>query len=768
MAMLLGKYHFLAIAVILTVWSVMGPWSLIPIAGLVALGCHLFYKKSLLGGIFCFFVMIAWIDAAFIPDHSILNPKQTVFAGKITDIPKFDGDQLSFSYHTNQGETVLLKYRLKSNNEKKELSDQLKVGMSCRTSGRLTAPAPPSNFHAFDYKQYLRHQHIFWILDNQTFTSCTNQYLTPLDHIKQFRQSNIERVNQRFPYPVNAMINALVFGDRGGIDQDLINAYQSLGVIHLLAVSGLHVGLIIGCLYFIGLRLGFIKEHVIVGLLITIPIYIALTGAAPSVVRAGLMAMMLLTSTLWKLRMHTLDTISIVCFVMILYDPHVLYQLGFQLSFIVTSAFLISAPIVEERIARPIMKLFMLTVVAQLASFPIIVYHFYNLSLLSFLMNLIFIPLITYFVLPMAIMTFLLSYLSQSLSNLFAFVLRIVLKYAHDVLLFLNHHPFMVLNYGSASFLVLIAICICAYFVFYFWERFENKWSGWLLGSLFLVCYFVSVVANDFSPYGKITFLDVGQGDSIFIKLPFHEGNILIDTGGVLPFNRKAWEEREDPFQVGRDVVLHEMKAMGIHRIDTLVLTHRDYDHIGGVKDLIGKIPITQIVISDYFNATDNEKALFQKAEHNHIAIKKVRAGDTVQYKHDRFDVLSPFSMSADPNNGSIVLAAKLGGVSWLFTGDLEKEGELNLLNHDHRLSTDVLKIGHHGSKTSTSDQWLDHLHPKIAVISVGEHNRYGHPDPTVIERLHKHDIKILRTDLQGAIQFTFTKDKVTDIKFVK
>ncbi|WKB36889.1 MBL fold metallo-hydrolase [Terrilactibacillus sp. S3-3] len=142
------------------------------------------------------------------------------------------------------------------------------------------------------------------------------------------------------------------------------------------------------------------------------------------------------------------------------------------------------------------------------------------------------------------------------------------------------------LNYGSLSPLMLVLALVCIYAVLCFWEKFKGWWSSALLVGSFLIIYGFVGFIDSINPYGSVTFLDVGQGDSILIKLPHQEGTVLIDTGGTIPYKQDDWEKRKKPFEVGRDVVLHEIRALGIRSIDTVVLTHRDFDHIGGCRGL--------------------------------------------------------------------------------------------------------------------------------------------------------------------------------------
>jgi len=237
----------------------------------------------------------------------------------------------------------------------------------------------------------------------------------------------------------------------------------------------------------------------------------------------------------------------------------------------------------------------------------------------------------------------------------------------------------------------------------------------------------------------------------------------LIDAGDKLQFNTEKWRMRKSAFSVGKDVIVPLLKSKGITKIDQLIITHGDYDHIGSASYLMETMKIKQLTLGDGNIETDLEKQLIEQARSQDVLIKKVKAGDIIGTNEIPFYVLSPQDMNVDSaNDQSIVLFVELGGLKWLFMGDLEMKGELKLIGKYQKLKTDVVKIGHHGSKTSSTEDFIQTIQPAIAVISVGENNSYGHPAPEVMSRLYDHRIKIYRTDEGGAIRYIFTKNTGT------
>ncbi|MFC4618054.1 DNA internalization-related competence protein ComEC/Rec2 [Camelliibacillus cellulosilyticus] len=728
---------------------------------------YLFFKIRVLALFFALIWIIAWVDAAFHDSPTVLQPSGTHWIGKITDWPAIDGDQLTVNVLINQKEVIRLSYKIKSLKEKRFLEKDLLVGMICQADGLLSKPDPPTNFHGFNYPNYLRNQGIHWLLKADRLT-CQNGPITIVDRVKRLRQEGLRLVNTRFPEPLTGIIGALVFGDRAQMDPDLIDAYQNLGLIHLLAISGLHVGIVIGALYIVLLRFGWMKEHVRLFLLvIVLPFYAILTGLAPSVLRAALMIAVVLALSFIKYKPPPLSVLSFACLLLLFFHPAVLYDVGFQLSFLVTFAIVLSAPTIMSRYSSRAVQTLMMTAIAQIATLPILLSNFYAVSFLGFFLNVIYIPYISVIILPLSIFTFLIVWLLPGFGSLSTSLLNTLVSPAHDALLWANQlHSFTVVT-GELGGMALLLLCVGCWLVLFTWEVVRKTLTVFLpIGFLVLVAG-SHVLVTWLDPYGSVTFIDVGQGDSFLIQLPHRGGTMLIDTGGNLPFAKQPWQRKRKPFNVGRDVVLKELKGYGINKIDWLVLTHEDFDHIEGLTGLLGKIPIGTILISDYFQPTEPIKAWFQKARGLGIHLKQLTAGDQWRKGSAAFKVLGPDRSTADSNNRSIVMEAWLGGVTWLFTGDLEKEGEQRLVKDYPNLRVDVLKAGHHGSKTSSSERFLKLIRPKLAVISVGKNNRYGHPHPSVVNRLKDMAIPTLRTDQNGAIRVIFKKDKVLSVETV-
>lgn len=255
--------------------------------------------------------------------------------------------------------------------------------------------------------------------------------------------------------------------------------------------------------------------------------------------------------------------------------------------------------------------------------------------------------------------------------------------------------------------------------------------------------------------------LDVGQGDAILIITPFHRQAVLIDTGGMLTFEKETWQVRETATTAGEKLV-SIIKAEGVKKLDRVFLTHADQDHVGSLRELAEGLPIDAVYFPKGAEGNAAFAAVLLELQSQHqVGLFPLLGKVDLEIDADFvFHILAPLAPGEGGNEDSLVIQTSIGGLDWLFTGDLGEEGEEVLMRTYPDLKTDVLKIGHHGSATSSSEGFLDHVQPELALISAGKQNRYGHPDAQILERLELRNIPIFRTDRQGAIHFLYGSEE--------
>lgn len=688
----------------------------------------------------------------------LLKGDETNFTLYFIDDINYDGNRLSaMAQVTPGGERMIMNYRLRSPQEKAMLQKVIYPGVSCKVTGTLTKPNQAKNPNSFDYQLYLKRKEIFWILQPNEISPplCTQPQGNLMTVLKRVRQKEVNKLEEKMDEELAAIFAALLFGDRNLMKPELEEAYAKTGTVHLLAISGLHVALLTGMCFACLLRLGVTREKAELMLIMMLPFYAVLTGLAPSVNRAVLMLMLVLVTRRLKCQITPLDAISIAFLFLVIFSPFTIYEPGFQLSFGVSLALVLSSTKIINQFQSYILKLIVVSFVAQLASIPILLSYFYEISLISVMSNLLFVPLFSVVILPLVLITYLAGIFFPFVSDFFLYLVSFFVSFANNVSASLASFPYASIVIGKPSPVILL-LYLVTYLVFFIsWEKEKGKKTFALL-LLPIIPVFFQVAIPYLSPYGKVVFIDVGQGDSILIRLPYNRANYLIDTGGTISFHKEAWEQRRNQFETGEDILVPFLKSEGVRKLDKLILTHGDMDHIGGAPTVLSNLRIEEILIPFSPERSEMEKKVMGIAETKQTKVRIVGAGARWKVGQDLFQVISPLEHLEDKNEGSIVLYASFGGKRWLFTGDLGESGETELVKQYSRMNVDVLKVGHHGSRTSSSEVFLDTIQPEIAVISAGEGNRYGHPHAEVLEGLKDRKVKLFRTDTHGAVIYTF------------
>jgi competence protein ComEC len=711
--------------------------------------------------ILCYLIYVAagYYDKVHFTSQLSGNEKNltVVFDNEI----KIDGDHLfAYAHVLPADDKVVISYRIKTSKEQVMINNMLLPGTACKAAGSLKTPSKARNPHAFNYQSFLKRKDITWIynVDHFSFEQCTNQSSGILTNLNSFRQKEVSSIKDFFPKETAALSAALLFGDRGLFNPETERSYQKIGVVHLLAISGLHVGLLVGMVFYVFIWSGITKEKTEWIMLMVLPLYAVVTGLAPPVVRAVVMMMLLIGARRFHLRLTPLDAISLAFMLMLLSEPLIIYDIGFQLSFSVSFSLVISSRKILTSFESLIQQTAAASFIAQLSSLPVILTSFYEVSLISIIANLLFVPLFSFILLPVLMLTYIVFSLSGSLPRIYVTMLDGVIRHINKFSNILAEIPISTVIVGKPTTSILIFVIIMVPLFFILWERFiakRIKPPFWIF-VLPIIPVLLQMVFPYLTPYGKIIFIDVGQGDSILIRMPYNKGVYLIDTGGVMSFEREGWKDRKSVFDPGKDIVLPVLKSEGMSKIDKLILTHGDADHIGGAVSLFGEIKVKQLILPRETERSALEKKIIDLAAKSGTDIFPGGAGTGWESSYGDFEILNPTGNAGERNERSIVLLAKIGGKKWLFTGDLGFEGEQTFVDRYGKVDIDVLKVGHHGSKYSSSVLFLEHLDPEYAVISVGAQNRYGHPGREVIDSLKEKGVRTFRTDVNGAVIYRF------------
>ena len=757
-----GYWHIAALA---TVTSIFGNY-LFVIALFLWL-IYLFYNERLgklplfiaLTFFLFFSLYIPTIEKTTSSPH-IENTQQQVFHGKIVrpllitpskvDFIMTDetlNQKLLFIYFLNDDEWL---------NQNKY--NDLAYGAKCIINGKIDQPSVSRNPGQFDFNHYLKSQGISnqVIIGSLADIQCEGSSL--FNKIFLFRSNLLAYVSDSMSDETSAWLSALVLGDDALLEEKIVDLFQRWGLSHILAISGLHVGLIVGLVYFFIVKLGIVtKEKAQWIMIFFLPVYALIAGGQPSVWRASLMVLVFIVLNKMKLKLSMTDVLSMIFILLIIVDKYIIYHVGFQLSFAVTFGLILSKDLLSSTPSVFFQGLF-ISFISQMMILPIQLAYFSFFQPLSILVNVIVVPYFSLIVIP-------LLFLMLIFSPLFPFFIHIF-----DQAFSSMHHLFISwIKWIDkiANFPIVIGdfpmIMVILYFVvFYFCMHHLQK--GKLVASfkygILLTAVLMSLILRPYvSPVGTVTMLDIGQGDAFVIELPYRRGVFFVDAGAGFSFT-----DFKSNNKVFKHVIKPYLYSRGITKIDAIFISHEDIDHMGSVEFLVEEMSVDQIMISHYYELDVNHEKHW---EENGAQITKVNAGETIMLGGQTFYVLGPVLDKNSANENSLVVYTSLGGMNWLFTGDIGKATERELLSSSRALPVDVLKVAHHGSNTSTDAWFVESIRPAYALVSAGVNNSYGHPAKDVLETLEDSGVYILRTDISGAIQFKYKENDGTFFKYL-
>jgi competence protein ComEC len=559
-------------------------------------------------------------------------------------------------------------------------------------------------------------------------------------------------------------LRGLLLGDRSRIDRTVRDRFVSSGVIHILAVSGLHVGIVTAIFFSVLGLLRLNRTMKIVWTIAGLILFMYVTGAAPSVVRATIMASVVLIGILVQRRSDIYNSIAVAGLILLMFDTRELFKPSFQLSFAAVIAIISIYPLMRDFTARILpgvgrnrlinggIQLFLVSTAAQLGTLPFTAIYFERISLIAFAANIIVIPAVG-LIISFGFAMLIAGYFSEILGEYYAEVCRLLLDAVLHIVAFTGDLRFSSVElfgfsilHGMVFYTGLFMLCNLNR------PRFFKAGFISLLVLLNIVLY-TGLYGDDSGSVHtlRLTMIDVGQGDAILIEFPFGE-IMLIDAG-----------PKTISFDAGERTVVPFLKRHGIRRIDAAVISHAHADHFGGLSAVVREIKVARVYDSGQRSSNVWFHRLIAQLEEENIPLITVNAGDIIDgFTAARVYVLHPSPVFIEPpdhdkhwnvNNASLVLLVQYGEIRILLMGDAEGEAEGYIAYiYDDFLTAEVLKTGHHGSITSSTQRFIDLVDPGKAIISVGRMNRFNHPSEVIIRRLNQKGATVYRTDLQGAL----------------
>ncbi|KZE40359.1 hypothetical protein AV656_01965 [Bhargavaea cecembensis] len=653
------------------------------------------------------------------------------------------------------GNRWYVNYRFRSEEERDRFFLEGIAGHRFLIRSEREEPDPAAHPYAFDMEKWLLSEGASGILRLQD-AEPAGPAPGMSAAVRRWREALGSHIRSHFPESVAAEAEALIIGERSATAPDDERAYRRLGITHLFAISGLHVGILIFLLREGLLRLG-VRTHIVrTGLMLFLPVYAILAGGAPPVWRAVLISLMLLIpeSKSGKPRMDILLSAGMILFLLI--NPQAVSKPGFQMSYLAAFSLIHSSTILSS--ARSALhQAWLVTVICQVAVTPVLLYHFFETSLSSFAANLLFVPLFSAVILPANLILLILTFLFPELAGML-FGIYVPLREAlSGLILMCAELPMSVWTPGRPdppSLFLLIA----AVLMFFCLLEGRKAWSA--AAVLASSCLLVHAVPYT-DPSLHVTFIDVGQGDAALVELPYRRGVILIDTGGRLLFGGEEGQEVKSGTGVGERVVVPFLKGRGITGVDKLVLSHPDADHAEAADEVLKEIRADEIHIGPGTNGEEGYADMIGVAADKGIPVREMAAGTGWTEGGIHFRYLSPFESEYSGNNDSLVLHLEYGPFRVLFTGDLEEEGEQRIVGeYGNLFPVTLLKAGHHGSRTSSSVPFIEAARPSITVFSAGRENRYGHPHPEVTERFSHSGLPAVSTADYGTMTYSFHPEK--------
>ncbi len=665
---------------------------------------HILQSKRLIKIITIIIFIITLLYTNYYPFKSKYTKDDKEFIGIVT---KYEVKEDKITIEIKAKEKLLITYKYQD----KEFNN-LSYGDKIKVKGTLITPSKNTNQNTFNYQKYLYYKKIYYLVEATSINKIANNH-NYLYTIKNILYQKIDKLKS------SNYIKTLLFCDNT-LSKEIKESYRINGISHLFSVSGMHINFFVSIIYLYLNKITYNKRIKYLITNIFIIIYLILFSSS-SLLRSAVMSILYSINYLLKLKIKKIDILLLTLGVSLLINPFIIYDLGYIYSYTITFFLVLSSSTLKNK--NKINKIIYISLLSFLVSIPITIYNSYEINIISILLNIILVPIISIIILPLTILTYIFPIL-DSILYLFTSTLE-------TISLFISKIKITKIIFPKPSLLI-----IALYYII-FLLSYQNKKYFYLNIILLIIIYISPYLNSNF----EIVMFEVGEADCHLIKYPYNKNTILIDTG-------------KNEYKIKNEVIPY-LKSIGIKKIDYLIITHGDLDHMGEGINLVNNFKVEKVIFNcGPYNDLEQEliKVLDKKKIKYYSCIKELNIDNNKLYflQTKEYD---------NENDNSNVIYSELNVYKFMFMGDAGIDKEKDILDKYNLSNVDVLKVGHHGSKTSSSKEFINVINPKYSIISVGKNNRYGHPNKEVLENLE--NSKIYRTDEDGSIMFKIKNNEL-------
>lgn len=691
-----------------------------------------------------------------IDELASIAPVNCKIFGQIVSIPQKKGDdKLRFFFKVNK-----IKYDNITQNFEDEKTfvtintdKKIRIYDYYELEGRLSPPFKVGNPSQFDYGNYLRNFSVYSVFYSKRGSEPVNinQTLTKREKILQgindCREEIIQKHSKYLESPNLEILGGIVFGDDAvSPPENIKKSFINSGLLHILAASGMNVAFIFSFFFLILSFLGVnYKINVSIGIVMVL-IYSLMTGLGAPVVRATCMLVFVMIGKLIDRDAHSISLLSFVAFLMLLYNPMYINDVGFQLSFAATFGLLIMTPYLiksKNRILNWVIGTVSIPIIAQIWVIPVQIFYFNNISLYSVFANIMSVPILSVISFGGFVSSLISTVTPDYVCRVFDLILNPMITFLVNISDFWGKLPHSTIQTTHPSvFQLILYYGILLNIIALIDKNIREKYFNLLKATfgIMLVLLFLSMLSFP-NKNLEITAFDVGNADAFLVKTPENK-YMMIDTG------KSAYNGGKSQAEI---LILKYLLDRGIKNIDTIIVTHFDNDHCGGVVDLINGVKVSNLYVNSKEHKSNAAKNIYKTAKENNVNLILAENNQSV-FDKDGLKITNyivPNVEGVGDNEASIVTLISYNNFKMLFTGDSGVE-TFNNLKKDLPSDISVLKVGHHGANGVLDNRMLKYLNPKQAIISVGT-NKFGHPSIRTLEMLK--GVETYRTDVNNSVR---------------